>query len=43
LAELEVTSYSAKECPLCKRKVPINTTVGHGKEFLEEQRQKRAK
>lgn len=37
LSELVVTSYAAEECPLCKNGVPINTTVGHGKKFLEEQ------
>lgn len=37
LAELVVPNYDASECPLCKAGVPINTTVGHGKKFLEEQ------
>lgn len=32
-----VAHYSAEECPLCKSGVPINTTVGHGKKFLEAQ------
>lgn len=35
LAELVVKSYSEEECPLCKNSIPINTTVGHGKKFLE--------
>ncbi len=35
LAELKVTTYSADECPLCRDGVPINTTVGHGKKFLD--------
>jgi len=35
LAELEVISYSEDDCPLCKNNVPINTTVGHGKKYLE--------
>ena len=39
LAVYEVPSYTAEECPLCKSNVPINTTVGHGKKFLEEKAQ----
>lgn len=35
LAELPVELYTADNCPLCKNGVPINTTVGHGKKFLE--------
>jgi len=37
LAVLEVPNYDAADCPLCKSGVPINTTIGHGKKFLEEQ------
>lgn len=32
----EIPSYTADECPLCKDGVPVNTSVGHGKKFLEE-------
>ncbi|MBI3231544.1 MAG: phosphoribosyltransferase [Candidatus Doudnabacteria bacterium] len=35
LAELPVPNYEAAECPLCKSGVLINTTVGHGKKYLE--------
>src|SRR6266403_1000929 len=35
LAVLEVPAYTEEECPLCKQNVPINTTVGHGKKYLE--------
>ena len=35
LAVLEVMSYESAECPLCKNNVPINTTIGHGKKYLE--------
>lgn len=35
LASLYVDTYEASLCPLCKNGVPINTTVGHGKKFLE--------
>lgn len=37
LSELVVESFEAKDCPLCRSGVPVNTTVGHGKKFLEEQ------
>ena len=36
LSVYEVPSYTAEECPLCKANVPVNTTVGHGKKYLEE-------
>jgi len=35
LAVIEIPSYEADECPLCKENIPINTEVGHGKKFLE--------
>lgn len=35
LSELFVESYEAADCPLCKKGKPINTSVGHGKKFLE--------
>lgn len=35
LDELYTQSYDEKDCPLCKKKIPINTDVGHGKKFLE--------
>lgn len=35
LAELFVESYDKDNCPLCKKRIPINTDVGHGKKFLE--------
>ena len=36
LGELTAEAWDAKDCRLCKEKLPINTTVGHGKKFLEE-------
>lgn len=30
-----VQSWGEEECPMCEKKVPINTEVGHGKEFLQ--------
>lgn len=34
LSELFVDTYEAKDCPLCKTGVAVNTNVGHGKKFL---------
>ncbi len=34
LTNVSFQSWLEKECPLCKTKVPINTKVGKGKEFL---------
>lgn len=31
---LKVESWTEEECPLCKKQVPVNTGLGHGKEFL---------
>jgi orotate phosphoribosyltransferase len=28
-------SYSESDCPLCKKKIPIDTRVGHGREYLK--------
>lgn len=35
LAVIEVESYPGEDCPLCKRGVPVNVKIGHGKKFLE--------
>ncbi len=35
LCELKVIKYYAKDCPMCKSGLPINTSVGHGKKFLK--------
>lgn len=29
------SAYEEADCPMCKAGAPINTTVGHGKKFLE--------
>ena len=34
LGILKAESYDENKCPLCKKNVPINTIVGHGKAFL---------
>lgn len=35
LATIDAQSYAEEDCPLCADGVPVNTTVGHGKKFLE--------
>ena len=40
LGVLKFPSYEAKDCPLCKAGVPVNTTVGHGKKYLESKNDK---
>ncbi len=35
LCELPVPNFTESNCPLCKSGIPINTTVGRGKKFLE--------
>lgn len=35
LAELNIQSYDPEDCNLCQNNVPINTSLGHGKKFLE--------
>jgi orotate phosphoribosyltransferase len=34
LAELKIDAYEEADCPLCRTGVPVNASVGHGKEFL---------
>lgn len=31
---LHVQSWTEEECPMCKKEIPINTELGHGKEYL---------
>lgn len=35
LSEFKIDSYETKDCPLCRKKVPINPHIGHGKQYLE--------
>ncbi len=35
LVELEMEAYEETDCPFCKNNIPVNTTVGHGKKFME--------
>ena len=34
LLNVHLEQWPAEECDLCKRGIPVNTEVGHGKEFL---------
>ena len=34
LLNVQLEQWPAEECDLCKRGIPVNTDVGHGKEFL---------
>jgi len=40
LVNKKMEAWDPHECPLCKQGVPINTSVGKGWEFLENQKQK---
>lgn len=35
LGILKAEAFDEPVCPLCKKGVPINTTVGHGKKYME--------
>ena len=34
LVKVELDSWDEVDCDLCKRAIPVNTDVGHGKDFL---------
>ena len=34
LAEVKLAAYEEKDCPLCQKNIPINTTVGKGRDYL---------
>lgn len=38
LGTLPAEAFDVDKCPLCEKSVPINTSVGHGKKFLEERK-----
>ena len=40
LGVLKAAAYDEASCPLCKQGVSINTSVGHGKKYLEEKGKK---
>ena len=35
LGILKAEAFDEKKCPLCKKGVPININVGHGRKYLE--------
>lgn len=35
LSEMPVQTYEAEDCALCANQVPVNTSIGHGKKFVE--------
>lgn len=34
LAEIKMAAWEEKDCPLCGKKVPVNTVIGKGREYL---------
>lgn len=40
LGILKAEAFEEAACPLCQKNIPINTTVGHGKKYLEAKQRK---
>jgi len=40
LLNVELDSWEAADCDLCKREIPVNIDVGHGKDFLSKKKEK---
>ncbi len=40
LVKIELDSWEEADCDLCESKIPVNTDVGHGREFVAKQLQK---
>lgn len=40
LCEIAMKAWDENDCPLCQKGVPINTTVGKGREYLAKKKQK---
>lgn len=40
LYDLDLNNWTEDECPFCKDGVPVNTEIGHGKQFVDRQRAK---
>jgi orotate phosphoribosyltransferase len=38
LLEIDIPSWPAADCPLCRQRVPINTQYAHGQDFLDAQK-----
>lgn len=41
LSVYRADAYDEEECPLCANNVPINTEIGHGREFLQKRKKGR--
>jgi len=41
LAQVKMQAWDEKDCPLCKKGVPVNTTVGKGREYLAKKQTKK--
>lgn len=39
LTNVKMETWTEEECPLCKEGVPINTSIGHGRDFLARKQQ----
>lgn len=39
LAQIKLQAWDEPDCPLCKKNVPINTTVGKGRDYLAKKKQ----
>lgn len=39
LAEVNMQAWDEKDCPLCQKGVPINTTIGKGREYMAKKNQ----
>lgn len=35
LGVFKAVAYEKKDCPMCKNGIPVNTSVGHGKKYIE--------
>lgn len=39
LVELDLESWAVGECELCEKGIPVNTDIGHGREFVARKKQ----
>lgn len=40
LASVTLDSWDESECPLCEQNIPVNVSIGKGRDFLEKRKQK---
>lgn len=38
LGVFKADAFDEKDCPLCRKNIPVNTQIGHGKEYLAKKR-----